>query len=204
MSIMTKQRCLVLNKNWAPVSTISLRRAITMVFSTHHDGAPKARIIEPESYCAMTWDEWSQLRPKVDDEKIQTGDLAFRVPEIILLSRFDKLPQPKVHFSRRNLYKRDNYSCQYCGIKPGSTELSVDHIIPKSQGGTSTWTNCVLSCIECNARKADKSLKASGMKLLSVPTKPKLEMFKIDGITRPIKSWEAFVSAGFWNVELKD
>lgn len=105
------RKCLVLNKNWAPVSAISLEDAITKVFSTYDDGTPKARIIEPESYTAMTWDDWSKIRPTVDEDKIAGSNIFFRIPEIILLSRYEKLPKPKVNFSRRTLYKRDKLTC---------------------------------------------------------------------------------------------
>lgn len=204
MSVLAQQRCLVLNKGWAPISTVPLRRAIIMLFTKHEDGVPKARIIEPDSYQVMTWDDWSKLRPKATDETIQAGNIAFRVPEVILLSRYDKLPRPKIHFSRRNLYKRDEYTCQYCGCQPGSSELTIDHVLPKAQGGKSTWENCVLACIGCNSRKADRTPQQAHMKLAKEPHKPHLNMFKLDGMTKPIKSWEQFLGEAYWSVELKD
>src|SRR5437870_761778 len=119
-SVMTRNRCLVLNKNWAPVGTVTLERAIIMLFSTYANNEPKARVIEPSSYQAFTWDDWSKLKPELTDEVIRSANMAFKIPEIILLSRYEKLPKPKVHFSRRTLYKRDDMTCQYCGCKPGS------------------------------------------------------------------------------------
>lgn len=198
MSALTHQRCLVLNKGWAPISTVPLKRAIIMLF------AEKARIIEPESYATFTWEDWSRLRPENADEAIYSANLSFRIPEIILLENYDKMPRPKVHFSRRNLYKRDNMTCQYCGKTPGSSELNIDHIIPRSKGGTSTWENCVLSCIPCNSRKANRTPEQAGMRLRKVPKKPTMDMFKVGGLTKPIKSWEAFLGEAYWNVEMKD
>jgi len=196
------RRCLVLNKSWTPIGTIPLQDAIVKLFSTYSNGEPKARIIEPESYAAMTWEDWSQLRPKADDDAIRGQNLYFRVPEVILLSRYDKLPKRTVRFSRRNLYRRDGMACQYCGVKPGGPELTVDHVIPRAQGGQTTWENCVLACVECNRKKAAKTPKQAGMKLAKVPKKPPLQFFGPDTL-KPIKSWEAFLGTAYWNVELK-
>lgn len=197
------QRCLVLNKGWTPVGTVSLQRAIIMLFSMYQDGEPKARVIESDSYAAMTWDDWSKIRPGLTDDVIRGANIQFKVPEILLLSRYDRLPQPKAHFSRRNLYKRDKLTCQYCGDKPGPQELSVDHVIPKAQGGKTTWENCVLACVKCNRRKADKTLKQARMKLSKVPKKPHLRFFRYDSL-KPVKSWEAFLGTAYWLVELQN
>lgn len=196
------QRCLVLNKAWHPITTVALRRAIVMLFSEYKDGTPKARVIEPNTFQPYTWEDWAKLEP-VSDETLKSAHLEFRIPEVILLSRYDKLPQPKVHFSRRNLYKRDDMTCQYCGAKPGSAELNIDHVIPKSRGGQSTWENCVLSCVKCNSRKADKLLHECGMKLRKTPKKPRMNMFKLGGMTKPIESWKQFISETYWSVEMK-
>jgi 5-methylcytosine-specific restriction endonuclease McrA len=172
-----------------------------MLFSTYTDGVVKARIIEPDSYATFTWEEWSELQPLVTDEHIAGANMHFRIPEIILLSRYEKLPKPKAHFSRRTIYKRDKLTCMYCGAQPGSEELSIDHVVPRAQGGQTTWENCVLSCVDCNRRKADKTPKQAGMKLLKEPKKPSTHLFRFD-TTKPVKSWAAFIGTAFWNVEL--
>lgn len=206
MSNALAHHVLVLNKGWQPIGTVTLQRAIIMLFSTYIENnkeKPKATIIEPGTYQEMTWEMWSELKPAATDEVIHTANVAFRIPEIILLKRYEKLPQPKVHFSRRTLYKRDNYTCQYCGKKPGSEELTVEHVIPKAQGGQTTWENTVLACVDCNRKKANRTPKQAGMKLLSVPKKPKAAMFKCDFL-KPVKSWEAFLGTAYWNVELQN
>jgi 5-methylcytosine-specific restriction endonuclease McrA len=182
---------------------MSLEDAICKVFSTYTNGEPKARIIEPESYAAMTWEDWSKLKPQADDEAIRGANIEFRVPEVILLSRYDRLPKRTVHFSRRNLYKRDQMTCQYCGATPGSSELTIDHVLPRAQGGQTTWENCVLACLPCNQRKADRTPKQAKMKLAKVPKKPPIRAFGA-GHTKPIKSWEAFLGAAYWNVGIGD
>lgn len=93
--------------------------------------------------------------PKTRPESLQSYRV--RVPEVIVLTSYDRLPSNAVTFSRRNIFKRDRFTCQYCGKQPGSEELTIDHVLPRAQGGTSTWENCVLACIECNAKKADRT-----------------------------------------------
>ena len=103
--------------------------------------------------------------PRDGDPFIQAMRLRLRVPEVIALTDYDRLPSAAVTFSRRNMFKRDHWTCQYCGAQPGSDELTIDHVVPRSQGGTSTWENCVLACVTCNKRKADRTPQQAGMKL---------------------------------------
>jgi 5-methylcytosine-specific restriction endonuclease McrA len=191
-----------LNKSWTPVGTVDLQRAIIMLF-TMRNGVPKARVIDPESYQTFEWSDWSKLKVLATDEAIQGANIMFRIPEVILLSDYDKLPKRTAHFSRRNLFKRDNMTCQYCGARPGSQELTIEHVIPRAQGGTSTWENCVLACVECNRKKADRTPKQAGMKLLKTPKKPHVRFFRYDTL-RPVKSWEAFLGEAYWNVGLEE
>lgn len=197
-TVFAHRRCLVLNKSWSPVATVSLQRAITMLFS-YSNGEPKARIIDPSSYQTFTWEDWSKLRPQATDDKLAGANIYFRVPEVILLSQYDKMPQPKVHFSRRNLFKRDQMTCQYCGCQPGSSELTIDHVLPRSQGGITSWENTVLACVDCNRKKADRTPAQAHMKLLKTPKKPHAKALKYESL-KPIKSWEAFLGQCYWNV----
>ena len=97
------------------------------------------------------------------------------MPEVIVLKTYDRLPTNSVTFSRRNIFKRDRFTCQFCGRQPGSEALTIDHVVPRSQGGTSTWENCVLACIDCNARKADRTPEQARMPLRHAPIRPDLE-----------------------------
>lgn len=197
------QRVLVLNKKWHPIGTTSLNKAILMVWQESPTDVPKAKIIEPESYQAMTWLDWAKLGQVASDEGIRSANAVFRIPEVILLTNYDRVPNPAVHFSRRNLFKRDSMTCQYCGCRPGSSELTIDHVLPKAQGGTSTWENCILACIECNGRKANRTPEQAGMKLRTIPVKPKIDRLRW-GISKPPKSWMGFVSECYWNVDISD
>jgi len=96
-----------------------------------------------------------------------------RVPEVITLTEYDRPPAAAVTFNRRNIFKRDHYTCQYCGKQPGGEELTLDHVIPRAQGGESRWDNCVLACLECNKRKADRTPEQAKMRLKHKPVQPK-------------------------------
>lgn len=200
MSVTQKRKVLVLNKGWNAIGVVSLERAIVMLFSTHECGTPKAKIIDPtREFQTFTWEKWSELKPKMDDEVIRSANMTFRVPEVILLSKYDKMPQHKIHFSRRTIYKRDNNQCQYCGATPGTEELTIDHVVPRSKGGKTTWENCVLACVGCNSFKADRTPEQAKMKLRKKPKKPSIPLFR--GDVR-IKSWEAFLGEAYWMTEL--
>lgn len=195
MSAILQSPVLVLNKSWAPVNTVTLENAITKVWND------KARIVEYPSYQTFSWDDWSKLKAESTDNAIKSVNMYFRIPEIILLTEFDRMPMKKTHFSRRNLYKRDNYTCQYCTKKFASTELTIDHVMPSSRGGKSTWENCVLACVDCNSRKANRTPEEARMKLLREPKMPKMALFRIDHLKK-IESWEAFLGAAYWNVDI--
>jgi hypothetical protein len=200
---MTDKRCLVLNKCWTPIQAVSLQRAITMLFSIYKDGEPKAKIIDHTDFQAYTWEDWSKLKPEMTDEKISAGNMYFKIPEVIMLTKYEKMPKPKAHFSRRTLYKRDNLTCQYCGVRPGTPELTIDHVVPRSQGGQTTWENCCLACVECNSYKADRTPDQAGMRLRTIPKKPKAQMFRYE-TKKPIKSWESFLGTAYWEVEIEN
>jgi len=199
---LAQKKVLVLNKSWRPVGIVSLERALNKVFSEYHTGEPKARIIDcSNDFATMTWADWSALKPKDGEESMSSVNAIFRIPTVIQLTKYDKLPHQKIHYCRRTVYKRDNYTCQYCGCKPGSEELTIDHVLPRSHGGLTTWENCVLACVSCNSKKADRTPERAGMKLLNKPQKPKYNLFKGD---YRVKDWEAFLGASYWTVELEN
>ena len=202
-NIFSRRRCLVLNKTWTPVGTVSLQRAVIMLFSVYKNGDPKARVIDSKTYQTLAWNDWAQIPLLPTDDFIQGSNARYKVPEIILLSKYEKLPQPKIHFSRRTLYRRDNMTCQYCGDRPGSSELTIDHVTPKSRGGGTTWENCVLACFKCNAHKANRTPAEAHMSLFTEPRKPRVHMFRYD-TARPIKSWAAFLGEDYCLSEVED
>jgi 5-methylcytosine-specific restriction endonuclease McrA len=208
MSILTQRKVLVLNKGWNPVAVVTVERAMCLVCTTYADDLPKATIMDPTmdaksktwvDFRDYTWAEWAELIPSHGEGVIHSAKRSFRIPEIVLLTRYNKLPQQRAAFSRRSIYKRDRNQCQYCGCSPGTPELSIDHVLPRSRGGLTTWENCVLACTDCNRKKADRTPKECGMVLRSVPKKPRFTFYKGD---YRCKSWEAILGAAYWEIEL--
>lgn len=188
---------LVLNRNWQPVGVATVARALVKVWND------AARIVDPEDYAVYTWADWAELRPSEDELFIRTQRLRLRVPEVVTLTRYDRVPVNTVTFSRRNIFKRDRFTCQYCGKQPGSEELTIDHVLPRSRGGASTWENCVLACVDCNHRKANRTPNESGMHLRVRPVRPTWRPFYA-AHGRRIDSWSKFLSEAYWNVELEE
>jgi 5-methylcytosine-specific restriction endonuclease McrA len=116
-----------------------------------------------------------------------------RVPEVVCLAHYDRLPGASVTFSRRNVAKRDHFTCQYCGAQPGGETITIDHVVPRSQGGVSSWTNCVAACLRCNARKADRTPEQAGLRLRKRPARPEWKPLDAAGDVR-IESWAKFVT----------
>jgi 5-methylcytosine-specific restriction endonuclease McrA len=187
---------LVLNRNWQPVNVATVARALVLLWNE------SARVVDPADYRLYTWADWSELRPDEGERFIQAVRLRLRVPEVIVLAEYDRLPTAAVSFSRRNVFKRDHWACQYCGCQSGGEELTIDHVIPRSQGGTSTWENCVLACIGCNKRKADRTPHQAGMRLRKVPVRPTWKPIYARDSVR-IESWSKFISETYWNERLE-
>lgn len=141
----------------------------------------------------------SKCSTKLGEAGMRSVNAIFRIPTIILEGRFDKLPQQKVHYNRRTIYRRDNNTCQYCGKKKAGSELSLDHVIPRCQGGLTTWENIVVACTDCNAKKAGRTPREANMKLLRQPKKPNYNFFPGD---IRIRDWEHFLGEAYWLTEL--
>ena len=189
---------LVLNKSWRAISTTTVRNALRLLFT----GAAEA--IRPETYESHGFDSWADLAVEPGEPCIRTVRLRIRVPEVIVLRRYNGLPNQSVVFTRRNLYKRDRNTCQYCGARPGTAELSIDHVVPTSRGGHGTWKNCVLACMRCNRRKGNRTPDEAGLTLLQRPVKPRWSPTLEIPIGRVRQSWEKFVSDRYWNVTLDE
>jgi len=194
-SVVLQRPALVLNRNWQPVNVATVGRALVMLWNE------SARVVDPHDYQTYDWADWSRLAPSADEPFIQAIRARVRVPEVVALASYDRLPAAAVSFSRRNIFKRDHQTCQYCGVQPGSVELTIDHVVPRAQGGISSWTNCVLACVACNMRKADRTPDQAKMRLRAQPTRPKWKPLYASHSVR-IESWSKFISEAYWNVTL--
>ena len=126
------------------------------------------------------------------------------VPEIILLTHYNAVPPRRVKFSRRNIFERDRFTCQYCGRTPARNDLSIDHVVPRSRGGSTTWSNVVLACTECNARKRDRVPRAAGMRLQRTPREPAWHPGSGFRLSVRRRSWQRFVESIYWDLKLDE
>lgn len=188
---------LVLNRNWLPIRVCSARRALTLLFKD------LARALRTDSYSLYDFQSWADLRVPDGYPVVNTVSLRIPIPEVIVLRACDRFARPRVVFSRRNLFRRDRNTCQYCGKKFPTESLSIDHVVPRSLGGRSSWVNCVVACRRCNARKGNRALEAAGMRLQRPPREPPPQLAFALPLGRRKASWDHFVSEAYWNTELQ-
>lgn len=183
MSII-QQPTLVLNKSWQPIDVQTVAQAMTKLWLNI------ASAVDTTDYSLHTWISWSNREKNESDKTIGLVSGSIVAPEIIVLHHYNRVPSTVVSFSRKSLFARDEYKCQYCG-KIGSKDLTIDHIVPRVRNGKSNFENCVTACRECNKRKADRSLREAGMNLLTVPRTPKWSPTYYCGTFLP--SWKRFI-----------
>lgn len=140
---------LLLNATYEPLSIVSWKKAITLLI------LGKAEMIEAQQ------------------RVVRSATRAFRLPSVLRLVRRVHVPRSRVQFSRSNVYRRDAFSCQYCGQHYRKEELTFDHVLPRSRGGETNWTNIVTSCKPCNRTKGDRTPDEADMPLLSQPKEPR-------------------------------
>ncbi|RLE10877.1 HNH endonuclease [Candidatus Aerophobetes bacterium] len=194
-------KVLVLNKLWQVIDVCSVRRAICLLYLRHAQVVLK----EGGSFYTFGFEEWRDFSQNSADngDVIRTITYKIKVPRVILLMIYDKLPPREVKFTRRNIYRRDKNTCQYCGKTFRPEELNIDHVVPLSRGGKDTWENVVCSCISCNLRKGNKTLKEAGMRLIRKPKKPEWGTFIKENLANiKEESWKSFLDVAYWNVEL--
>lgn len=195
MSDLMNRRVLVLNRHWLAVHVCGLRRALSLLYQ----GA--ARVVDGE-YQTFDFDSWLELSEMEDappEMILRTPNHRVLVPMVIVLTHYQQCPPRSVRFNRRNIYERDRYRCQYCGVSPGRTGLTIDHIIPRSRGGRSTWTNVVVACARCNTRKGSRLPNECGMTLRKRPVRPAwISSFVHTPGERERRVWGRFVPSSTW------
>jgi 5-methylcytosine-specific restriction endonuclease McrA len=191
---------LVLNKSFLPVQITTVRRAFCLLYA----GIAKAVNSQYETF---DFDSWRQIRVEVHDDAIGLVDRMIKVPRVILLIAYDRVPKRRVRFSRHNIFARDKNTCQYCGKRFATSDLNLDHVVPRSKGGITSWENVVCSCHRCNRLKGGLTPVQAGMRLISPPRKPSwtppLNVSLKDAMR---KEWVPFldflVDMSYWNTEL--
>lgn len=199
---------LVLNRLYVAIQVISVRRAFCLLCKD------LAEVVSVENgsyatYNFQSWREVSEWKAQVEGKRenedwIRAVNFEIQVPRVIRLLSYDLFPRNIVKFNRRNIFLRDENRCQYCGHKYSTQQLSLDHVIPRSQGGQTNWENIVCACLKCNVRKGGRTPYQAGMKLYKKPVKPKRSPMLSHQLTIvKYESWKQFLDEAYWNVELE-
>jgi 5-methylcytosine-specific restriction endonuclease McrA len=162
-----EKRVLVLNLDHSPVAVVTVQKAIVLTFM--------------DKASSLSFYETLVVR---------TVSREFRYPAVVRLNQYKNIPFKGVLLNRANLFRRDGNECQYCGSKK---QLTIDHIIPRSKGGKTNWTNLVTACHRCNVVKGDKSPEQAGMQLKSEPFRPTLGFFLVEYAERHAEEWIPFL-----------
>ncbi len=173
-------RTLLLNSTYEPLKVIPWQRAVTLLW------LGKVEVV------------------RTYERDIRAVTFRIRMPAVVRLLRFIRRKRPQISFSRRNLFARDQNSCQYCGRKNDASELTYDHVTPRSQGGKTDWHNIVTCCVDCNRKKGGRTPEQAGMRLIRPPKRPERlpgVLTVTIGLRDAPDSWRDFL---YWNVQLDE
>jgi 5-methylcytosine-specific restriction endonuclease McrA len=200
MRNLLNENVLVLNRLWQAINVCTAERAFMLLYMGH------AEVVVEEGGNFQTFDfgEWREFsQGHYGEDVVHTVSFKIRIPRVILLLFFDRLPHKEVKFTRHNIFERDHNMCQYCGKRFDRRDLNLDHVIPRDRGGTTTWENVVCACIPCNTRKANRTPTEAGMHLVKKPKRPKWRPFVNVTLSNVAHdSWKHFLDLAYWNVEL--
>ncbi len=169
-SILHKSTVLVLNRNWQAIHVKTPAEAFCMMATGAANGLD---VQGADSISPLKWDDWLMLPIRDEDHVVNTPRGAVRVPTVIVASNYSKVPLCRPRFGARGIWERDGGVCQYSGRKLTRGEGNIDHVVPRSRGGASSWSNCVLSHREINSRKGDRLPQEAGLHLLRSPVVPR-------------------------------
>jgi 5-methylcytosine-specific restriction endonuclease McrA len=197
---------LVLNRSFVAVHITNVRRAITLLFRQ----LAEVVHIEEGQYAAHSLDSWRELSAlrsgyrRPDEDWVRAVGYDLQAPRVIRLLSCDRGPRQGLRFNRRNVFARDGNQCQYCGKHFPTSELSLDHVVPRSRGGITSWENIVCACVACNVRKGGRTPPEARMNLVRHPVKPKRSPLLSIKLGNPkYESWKSFVDNAYWLVDLK-
>ena len=201
---MLSSAVLVLNRRYQPVRVTNARRALSMLY------VGLAKAVTP-TYQTFDFSEWATLSAELGagaGDVVRTTRHALLIPRVILLAVYDKLPVHRVRFSRNNIYLRDGDTCQYCRRRLQRHRLNLDHVVPRTLGGQTTWENVVCACVECNLKKGGRTPRQAGLRLLKRPVEPDWRsIYRIVARPERFDDWRPFlnaVDASYWNTTLDE
>lgn len=187
---------LVLNRFFQAVQITSARRAFTLFCK----GYVKA---VDEEYVTYDFIDWKELPP--NGEMVHTPRYALRIPRVVQLINYDKVPRFKIRLSRKNIFLRDRYFCQYCRQKFDEKHLTLDHVLPVSKGGDNSWMNLVTCCFRCNNKKGNRTPAEAGMPLNRQPKRPHwipFSRFARHRNAHPL--WKTFIDFAYYGFTSED
>ena len=160
---------LVLNASYEPLRIVSVRRAMVLLLQR------KAELVEAAA------------------QRLRAQTVTFAVPLVVRLVRYVAIPRHrKLPCSRRGVLARDRETCQYCGAQPGRTHLTIDHVLPRAQAGTTSWENVVAACTACNHRKANRTPQQAGTVLAYMPRRPNYVALTLLGTLERYETWQKY------------
>lgn len=190
---------LVLNRFYMAVHVVGVRRAFGLLYRE----VAEVINVEQGQYANYDFESWVMLcgmrhqERLADEDWIRSVSYDVQVPRVIRLLRYDRIPKLALRFNRRSLLARDEHQCQYCGVTLPPSQLSMDHVIPRSRGGPTDWENVVCSCVDCNTRKGGRTPQEARMRLRKKPAKPRRNPILLRRLSNPkYASWRDFLAAG--------
>ncbi|MDP7006484.1 MAG: HNH endonuclease [Phycisphaerales bacterium] len=202
-----EERVLVLNRGYAAIRIVPARDAFTLLCRK----AAEIISIEDGHYLNYELNDWmdvASLQKELEPNEhrwLRLPSFEIAVPKIIRLLMYDKFVKPEVRLTRRNLYARDKNRCQYCGKRFSASDLTLDHVVPRVQGGGNSWANLVCACLKCNTRKGGRTPKQAHMTLIHKPFRPaKCEAQRLRVGRAQYQSWKQFLNNAYWSVELNE
>lgn len=195
MSEPSSKRILVLNRLWQPVNIVGVKRGFSLLMQGHAQAIDASggtfQILDADDWIAHS----AQHPPIREIDSIQTIRMKIRIPSVLLLRVFDRVHNKEVKFNRRSIFERDGFVCQYCGVHHAEDDLNLDHVIPRDQGGRTSWENIVTSCLHCNSRKANRMPHQAGMRLPRLPARPRWRPFaSVVSQSQPEPEWQYFLA----------
>ncbi len=190
---------LKLNKSFVAYGVTTVEKALVAICKGRAEAVNHTDVYSYETY---SWGDWSKLLATEHDVLVRSSHEAFVAPQVIRMLDFKAMPKRGVTCNRLNVCKRDGWKCQYCGTKVTGPTMTLDHVIPRTQGGKSEWGNLVTSCYECNQKKGGRTPRQANMVLLSKPVKPEWDAGFAIHVAK-FSSWAKFLDVAYWNVPLQ-
>ncbi|WP_231511858.1 HNH endonuclease [Chondromyces apiculatus] len=181
---------LVVNRQFHPVKLTSARRAFLLLYSGSALALDEAGELHDFS-------AWRRLPVREKDHRVPIVGGSLRVPRVVHLRHYDRVRRPTVPLTRKTVMLRDGHQCQYCSKQPAIRDLNIDHVIPRSRGGNSSWENLVTACRTCNLRKGWRTPDEASMRLIRAPQAPRWSLAALIVMGSPLifEEWNPFLRA---------